>query len=103
MVASALDWTAVAVSAITAVPATIAALGVLVNRRMLKTPSKKPIGAQAESANALSAATLVNLLALMRRHNIEPVPHENVIERADEAINGLAGDKPSVTLAREKD
>ena len=91
-------WSVVLAALLGSIPATIAALGTWHNYRMLKTPSKKPIGAQTESANALSAVTLANLVALMQRHGQPQVPHDEVLQRADDAVNSLPGEPPSATL-----
>lgn len=52
----AIDWTAILVALIAAVPATIAAVVALLNRRSLRTPSGDSIGAVAERAEHMTNA-----------------------------------------------
>lgn len=48
ILASSIDWTYVIVAAIAGLPAIIAAVGVILVRLALRTPSGKPIGRQVE-------------------------------------------------------
>lgn len=55
---SEVDWTNVLVALIAGLPAIIAAVGAILIRRQLKTPSGDPIGKQVEQANHLAAANV---------------------------------------------
>lgn len=55
MIAATIDWTLVLVAAISSVPATLAALVGLANRRALRTPSGDPIGHVVERTHDLTA------------------------------------------------
>jgi ABC-type Fe3+ transport system permease subunit len=52
------DWTQVLLALIAVVPGTIAAVGVLIVRRRLATPSGDPIGTVVERTHDLSSADL---------------------------------------------
>lgn len=51
---SAVDWTNVLVALIAGLPAIISAIGVIIIRAQLKTPSGESIGTQVEQANQLA-------------------------------------------------
>jgi hypothetical protein len=84
-----MDWTLVLVAAISAVPATVAAIAALHTRQAIKTPSKTSIGKQVEDALHTTLANNYRLQALVGELDV-PMPDKAAAQEAKvEALNDV--------------
>lgn len=70
LLASAVGWPDVALSLIAGLPGIVAAVGVILNRRMLQTPSGTSIGKQVEDSNHIAISTHHKVSALTKANGI---------------------------------
>jgi hypothetical protein len=89
---SGIDWTNVLVALIAGLPAIIAAIGVLVVHRQIKTPSGKSIGAQVEDTLHTSLSNNYHLQSIGAKVQAPTPPQANGEAQKVQALTEPGGE-----------